>query len=357
MRAARATGGCSRIDEQSGAYLDDPQLPTSTRRPSRLEPGDRVILAAPAPTWVKAVDHPTAYDSIDYFIRTIIAPTGAEVRLLVSGDLHHYARYAGAGPAADHLRRRRRLPLPRPTSCRSGSTVPPKDTLARKASLSRPYDAGGALPDAAALPAVRLGRLRAGCRSRNPGFATLLGILHTLLMLAMAGVAASRAGSTEQRLFSIPLVIMLVVTLLGAALLRQAAERRRQAARPALDPRRRPRRRPGRPGRRGHLGVAAAAVLRLAVAAAGGRRGGRLRPGRSAWWPASWCALYLLVASAFGVNVNELFAGQGIEDSKSFLRLHIDPRRHADHLPDRASTGSAATGGPTPTSARRPPPG
>jgi hypothetical protein len=34
-------------------------------------------------------------------------------------------------------------------------------------------------------------------------------------------------------------------------------------------------------------------------------------------------ALYLLVASRFDVNVNELFAGQGIEDAKSFLRMHI----------------------------------
>ncbi len=35
------------------------------------------------------------------------------------------------------------------------------------------------------------------------------------------------------------------------------------------------------------------------------------------------CALYLLVASWFKVNVNELYAGQGIEDGKSFLRMHI----------------------------------
>ena len=64
----------------------------------------------PAPTWVKAAEQPDAYDSVDYFIRTILAPTGAHVRLLVSGDLHHYARYTGAGPGADHLRRRRRVP-------------------------------------------------------------------------------------------------------------------------------------------------------------------------------------------------------------------------------------------------------
>ena len=34
-------------------------------------------------------------------------------------------------------------------------------------------------------------------------------------------------------------------------------------------------------------------------------------------------ALYLVIAGAFDVNVNELFAGQGIEDAKSFLRMHI----------------------------------
>ena len=50
----------------------------------------------PSPTWVKAADKPEAYDAVDYFIRTILAPTGAHVRLLVSGDLHHYARYSGA---------------------------------------------------------------------------------------------------------------------------------------------------------------------------------------------------------------------------------------------------------------------
>jgi hypothetical protein len=34
--------------------------------------------------------------------------------------------------------------------------------------------------------------------------------------------------------------------------------------------------------------------------------------------------LYLLVAGSNGVNLNELFAGQSIVDSKSFLRLHFD---------------------------------
>jgi hypothetical protein len=35
--------------------------------------------------------------------------------------------------------------------------------------------------------------------------------------------------------------------------------------------------------------------------------------------------LYLLIASMFDVNVNELFAAQGIVDTKSFLRMHFAP--------------------------------
>jgi hypothetical protein len=34
-------------------------------------------------------------------------------------------------------------------------------------------------------------------------------------------------------------------------------------------------------------------------------------------------AVYLLVASRYGINLNEVFAGQSIEDHKGFLRMHI----------------------------------
>ena len=43
----------------------------------------------------RGVDDPGSYDTIDYFVRTVINPTGAEVKVMLSGDLHHYARYEG----------------------------------------------------------------------------------------------------------------------------------------------------------------------------------------------------------------------------------------------------------------------
>ncbi|WP_433389316.1 metallophosphoesterase family protein [Micromonospora sp. KLBMP9576] len=309
------------LDDQSGSYLDDPQLTYFDRVAERLGPQSRVILAVPAPTWVKAVDHPTAYDSVDYFIRTIVAPTGAQVRLLISGDLHHYARYAGpdrqlitCGGGGAYLYPTHHLP--------ERIEVPPRDTLARRASASHPYELAGRYPDAARSRRYGWG-IFPRLPLRNPGFATLLGTLHTLLMLSMAGVASNPEG-TDQRLFSVPLVAMLIVTMLGAGFFAKppSSGGKRHARHWILGV--------------GHglaqIGLAAAgtwAWLALpfydwpwplpAVAAA------VLYGPASGLVASQLVAAYLLVAGAFGVNVNELFAGQGIEDAKSFLRLRIDP--------------------------------
>ncbi|WBB65381.1 metallophosphoesterase [Micromonospora sp. WMMD812] len=310
------------LDDQSGSYLDDPQLAYFDTVARKLGPQSRVILAVPAPTWVKAVDHPTAYDSIDYFIRTIISPTGAQVRLLVSGDLHHYARYAGderqlitCGGGGAYLYPTHKLP--------ERIEVPPKDTLARRSSLTRPYDLVARYPDAARSRRYGWG-IFPRLPLRNPGFATLLGTLHTLLMLAMAGVAANRVGTTEQRLFSVPLVVMLVVTLLGAAFFAKppSAGGKRHARHWIL----------GVGHGLAHVGLGAAGTWAwlhlpfydwpwpLPVAAAAVLYGPV-----SGLVASQLVAAYLMIAGAFGVNVNELFAGQGIEDAKSFLRMRIDP--------------------------------
>ncbi|GHJ57046.1 hypothetical protein Nm8I071_63530 [Nonomuraea sp. TT08I-71] len=310
------------LDDQSGSYLDDPQLTYFDEVARKLTPRSKVILAVPAPTWVKAHDHPTAYDSIDYFIRTIVAPTGAQVRLLVSGDLHHYARYTGperqlitCGGGGAYLYPTHQLP--------ERLEVPPRDTLARRSSRTREYDLAARYPDKARSRRYGWG-IFARLPFRNPGFTTLLGTLHTLLMLAMAGVAANHVGTTEQRLFSVPLVIMLVVTLLSAAFF----------AKP-----------PSSGGKRHarHWILGVTHGLAHVALAAGGTWLWLHLPFYDWPWPlpavaaavlygpvsglvaSQVVALYLLVAGSFGVNVNELFAGQGIEDSKSFLRFRIDP--------------------------------
>jgi hypothetical protein len=308
------------LDEQSGSYLDDPQLSYFEGAAAQLGPHSRVIVAVPAPTWVKAVDNPKAYDSVDYFVRTVLGPSGAKVRLIVSGDLHHYARYAGpdrqlihCGGGGAYLYPTHHLP--------ERIEVPPRDSLARRASRTQAYDLAGRYPEASRSRRYGWG-IFGRLPLRNRGFVTLLGALHALLMLAIAGVATQRSDSTNQRLFSIPLVIMLAIVLVAAAFFAKppTASGKRQI-------------------RHYLLGVTHG-LAHIALGTAGAWLWLRL-PFQDWPWPlpvaaaallyapvaglvaSQLTAAYLLVAGTFGVNVNELFAGQGIEDAKSFLRMHF----------------------------------
>jgi hypothetical protein len=306
------------IDEQFGAYIDDPQLIYFENAAKQLGPEDRIILMTPSPTWVKAAYHPDAYNAVDYFIRTILAPTGANVRLLMSGDLHHYARYTGAdrdlitcGGGGAYLYATHRLP--------ETLTVPPRESLARTASRSRDYQLVSRFPAKKTSERMSWGVFHR-IPLRNPGFATMLGIIQTLTMLALAGAASSAGGL--QRLVSIPLLIMITLILIGSVLFAQPPDATQD-----------------RHMRHWVLGVAHALAQ---IALAMGGTWVWLRLPFHAWaWPGplvvaavlygpiigfvttQLVALYLLVASRFDVNVNELFAGQGIEDAKSFLRMHI----------------------------------
>ena len=306
------------IDEQFGAYIDDPQLVYFERAAERLGAGDQVIIMTPAPTWVKARHDPAMYDAVDYFVRTIVRPSGAEVRVMMSGDQHHYARYSHperelitCGGGGAYLVGTQDLP--------PVITVPPPATLTRNSSPSRDYAQAATYPDAAASRRFAwgvFGRLPV----RNPGFGTMLGIVHTLLMLAMLG--ATTRVAEAQRLVTIPLVAVILTTVLGAVAFAQ----------------------PPGAGKDRHMRHWLLGLLHgfahvgLAV---GGTWVWLQFPMRD--WPWPWplaaaailygpvigyvasllVSLYLVIASWFGVNVNELFAGQGIEHAKSFLRLHI----------------------------------
>jgi hypothetical protein len=142
-------------------------------------------------------------------------------------------------------------------------------------------------------------------------------------MLAIAGNIGSRMVTTEQRLLSIPLVFMVLVTLAGTvgfAFSPTGGRRRRRVVNVIA-------------------GVLHAAA-HVALAWAGAWLWVRLPfvdwpwllPAAAAFalylpvialFSAELVAAYLLIASWFRVNINELFAGQGIEDAKCFLRLHI----------------------------------
>jgi hypothetical protein len=306
------------IDEAYGAYLDDPQLVYFEQAARALGPRDRVILVAPEPGWVKP--GPKGFDTIDFFVRNIIAPTGARVAVMIAGDQHHYARYhhphrelitsggGGAYLAPTH-------PLP------DRITVPPRETIVRKASPPQHYELAGRFPDRARSRRLSWG-IFGRLPRRNPGFAGLLGVVHTLLMLAIAG-AASNLSVAEERLATIPLVAMVLLVLGGTVGLAYIPTGGRKRA-------------------RHFLAGSLHGLVHLGLGLAGGLLWLELPFAESAWplpllaavvlylpvaglVGSQLVAAYLLVASWFGININELFAGQGIEDHKSFLRLHLAP--------------------------------
>jgi Calcineurin-like phosphoesterase len=84
------------IDTQLGVDLDQPQLEYFHNRSFELRKGESIILLAPTPSWVHACRPDAdglAYAKLREFEQRYIDPSGAELRLLLTGDDHHYAHY------------------------------------------------------------------------------------------------------------------------------------------------------------------------------------------------------------------------------------------------------------------------
>ncbi|MEV6349645.1 metallophosphoesterase [Actinoplanes sp. NPDC051851] len=305
------------VDDQASTYIDDPQLAYFGRVAEGFGPETKVIIASASPTWVQGADVPQVYESLDYFARTVIAPSGAAIRLMVSGDWHHYAHYTGAerelitcGGGGAYLYPTHQLP--------ETIEVPPpplETTSPREEYRLTSRFPGKRLSQAYA--ASIFGRLP----KHNPSFIGMLGAVHTSMMLAAGAVISSGYGSPIQKFALVPLFILAAAVVAGTyafAHLSDSVEGRL---------------------RRRMMGLLHG-VAQLGLAALG----------TWAWWelplhawPWPWSliaalivygvlsglagtelvAVYLLFAARVGVNVNELFSAQGIIDSKSFLRFHV----------------------------------
>lgn len=308
------------IDTQFGAYIDDAQLQYFRAAAERLRPGDRVILCSPTPSWVEATEDPGVYDAVDYFVKTILNPVQADVALMLSGDLHHYARYSGTdrqlihcGGGGAYLYPTHRMP--------EAITVPPPGHAgSRRSEDPRPYELAATFPTKAQSRRYALG-VFGRVMPRNPGFIAMLGGLQAALMCALLGLF-EHVGSETQRWLEIPIALMALLIMAGTILFAKSPTGG------VLNG-----------GRRIGLGVVHG-VVQIGVGVLATWDLARTPLMTERWpWPIAaaigylvvmgivstliFCA-YMLVASSFGVNVNELFSGQSIIDSKSFLRLHID---------------------------------
>lgn len=315
------------IDTQFDDYVDAPQLAYFRAVAAELRAGDAIILCTAKPAWVPAgaAGVSKGYDTLEFFNREIIRPRGAAIRLMVSGDTHHYARYAERGGSAQRI------------TCGLGGAylaathelpdclvLPPARSRVRDPSPPTRFDLAARYPSKAASAQLATGILRLPWR--NPGFWLFTGIAQTVMTLAMMlGLAGTATGVFGLLATWAPATIVAVVLVLaGVAFARIDLPRSSRTNTVA-----------GLCHASAHLALSFGWALTvgwldrevlsvglgaelgiLAVVAVG-------TPVVIGFLDAELVAAYLLVASRLGINLNEVFAGQSIEDHKGFLRMHI----------------------------------
>ncbi len=92
------------VDTQLDSYVDFPQYTYFQAAAAQLKDGDGLIVCTSRPEWVIGArpGREESYRTVDYLDRKVIRPSKATVRLWISGDEHHYARYEGiAGSEAE----------------------------------------------------------------------------------------------------------------------------------------------------------------------------------------------------------------------------------------------------------------
>jgi hypothetical protein len=95
------------LDLQLESQIDTPQRAYFQAMAAQLQPGDRIVLCAPEPSWVdgNVQLHPSDAPPLDSLerlqprfqslrqIELLISHSGARLAAVLAGDLHHYARY------------------------------------------------------------------------------------------------------------------------------------------------------------------------------------------------------------------------------------------------------------------------
>ena len=166
------------IDIQLDSYIDEPQLRYFEGVIERMRPDDRIILCTAKPSWVETSEEPAAYRNLAYLERTLIRPARARLMLTLTGDEHHYARFAG--PDGTH----------KITAGGGGAFLHPTHGLPETVSLEvdhgdpspQVFARESCYPDQATSRRLGLGAL--ALPLRNPSFMAIPAIAHVLLLWA-----------------------------------------------------------------------------------------------------------------------------------------------------------------------------
>ena len=327
------------IDIQFDAYIDDPQIQYFKHVAKEMGAGARLILCTAKPSWIDVEGDPHAFRNLAYLEDRVIRPANVHLLVSISGDSHHYARYAsaegtqkitaGGGGAFLH-----------PTHHLDNPLHVPVDPLARQ---SQDYHLQWRYPDARTSRRLSIGAL--SLPFTNPSFLFVPGIIY--LLLGWASQFANRAlerslerpldDSVERfgwletlmGLFRSPVSVVLLLVVLGGLVgfAKPSADwsqgRRRLVAKTVMG--------------LAHflvqlligvtVGLAAIKVasvfdgtlfnitLMVALAVLGALAG------------ALTMGAYLAVCCAWlRAHGNEAFSSMGLTSYKNFLRMHINPQ-------------------------------
>ncbi|MFG1783112.1 metallophosphoesterase family protein [Rhodococcus oryzae] len=302
--------------------LDPPQYDYFRARAQQLEPGDRVILCVPNPTWIDdaaagtpggRVDSATA-TKLDVIMDLARRPDGdIEVPLVLSGDHHHYVRHHGTvGEQERHY-----------IVCGGGGAFT-QGTIGTPVDVSMsdgPSYVGSARLQAAfptERQSVRLRRGVLGFPASNVFFTAVLTVLSGFAAMLLGagggneGILGGVLGTLQG--FGPAAVCLAIVAAFSAFAVSGRAPGMPPAAAGAVG------------GAHALLLLVGGFLLVRAVLKAG-----------LAWWlsvPISLAALYLYCGTLFGLYLFlshkvlgmhklEVYSAQGIEGYKSFLRIHI----------------------------------
>jgi hypothetical protein len=322
------------IDVQFDTYIDAGQLRYFNEACSQMQPGDGVILCSARPSWRHTALDPDAFATLDFFERHVIRPTGAAVRLWLSGDDHHYARYGEVngdrqlitcGTGGAYTSGTHRLPvdleLPPPESRSRHKTSPPAHYRLASTSPGRARSAR--------LAALGVWRLPL----RNPSFLFFLGLGHMFLLLSLLSALSTlpwAAGGLANALFGAS-VAETVKALARPWALLSAGVLIAGTMGMSYQPKRRHLLVLGALHGLAQVTLGVVALLAWAQVPALDRLpdvtvillvcAGTLTV--TGFVASELVAAYLLLASLVDLNVNELFSAQRLKDDKGFLRLHI----------------------------------
>jgi hypothetical protein len=322
-------------DIQLDTWIDSRQLRYFHRVGKELRPGDQVILITAKPSWVKVRPDrpaPESWDNLAYFEREMIAARDARLTLVLTGDLHHYARYEPESAAAE-------APV-RLTAGGGGAYLSPTHTLPDSLELTTEpekdpvrYMARQIYPRAEHSRRLRWGILKLPLGT--PPFGLVMGAIYALLGAAALGaLSAGGAGIVEGGTAdgisgfidrAIGGAVVVLAVLLAGLLVAYADLPRRTLKLVA-----------GLAHALIHVALAGLTLYLILLAFSEGA------PGVVVWIVAliacfgvgflagSFVFAAVLLATHVGFgreaprHTNEVFAGQAIADYKNFLRLRLD---------------------------------